>query len=762
MERDRRDTWSPVRLTRAGVELVVQAEGDGLREKMVGRGRVKVVTMNGLVRIFDADGFAGSIAQGRWGLLCAAKGEEVVVERIRSLIRDTEREEASRGVPSLQLWTGLVKIFQVEGVSGSSLLVAPSCAPGVIRRWGHADGWGQLPQPGARMLHNTLTLSPSDQYSLLSALTPDGLWACLTRSSTATTALLERLGTAGIHVYTFKRCSLIVASRGNWRKGKLATARSGEDWSVVVSKALALSRVEIERMRVAIHSITTTKDGVVSLDPSCPSFREAQLGPCGSALNAAGLIMATDGSVREDGAMGAAMVCLGNKLPSRSVSVSGPPSSPRAELTGILLALEEPDESSDITVLTDSLVSIQWLIAAQRVDWPLWMRGIAERQLLRAVINKLNRRSERSARTRIVKVRAHAAQLLNEAADVSAADAAEQHPSAADPRATSPEAVQFYVRDVLLEWGAPVRRHLAQVAAAQAEEKLRRKQDLPKSARWLLRPHQGRQYLAEEMVRLRYTARKRRLLQAIAGSFPTQAVLYKWGITQSPACRLCGAQSETLSHVQCWCPALKERRIRAHHELVNTLFRAIPEGWQVHQEMSVASLLAVPAPIHMRDAWQRMVDEFEESELGGVEEGVDAVEGLESMHRKRPDGFAISWSQRKVCILEFTRAYDAGEDWAEVTDERKRRRYAPLQNKMCRCLPPNWQVETLLFTVGVRGSLAELTWQSTLACLGLDERQAARLERALISQALEEFDGLLGAWRAALSTAAGTGGHSLI
>ena len=756
MERDRRDTWSPVRLTREGVELVVQAEGDGLRERMLCRGQVKAVTKDGLVRVVDGEGHVGTVAQGRWGLLCAAKGEDVVAERLRGLIRDTEREEASRGVPSLQLWTGLVKNFQIECVSGSSLLVAPSCAPGIIRRWDSADGWGPLPQPGARMLHNTLTLSPSDQTNLLSALTPDGPWVCLTRASSAIPALQERLGKVGIHVHTFKRGSLIVASRGNWRKGKLTTARSSEEWSVVMSKALALSQEEIARARVAVKNITLTKDGVVPLDPSCPSFREAQLGPCGSALTSAGLIMATDGSVREDGAMGAAMVCMGNQVPSRSVAVSGPPSSPRAELTGILLALEEAAESASVTILTDSLVSIQWLKAAQRLDWPLWMRGIAERQLLRAVIHKLNRRSEQSGSTRIVKVRAHAAQLLNEAADISAAEAAELQPSEVDPRAISPAVVRFYVRDAPLEWGAPVRRHLAQVASAQAVEKLRQKQDLPKTARWLLRPHQGRQFLAEEMTRLRYTARKRRLLQAIAGSFPTQAVLFQWGIAHSPACRLCGAQSETLAHVQCWCPALKERRIRAHHALVSTLFRAIPESWQVHQEMSVANLLAVPTPLHLRDVWQRMVDEFEDSELEGSGDG----EGLDSMLRKRPDGFAISWSQQKVCILEFTRAYDASEDWAEVTDERKRRRYAPLQEKMGRCLPPPWQVDTLLFTVGVRGSLAEITWQAALSRLGFDEGQVSRLERSLISQALAEFDGLLGTWRSALNTMAGTGGHA--
>jgi ribonuclease HI len=57
--------------------------------------------------------------------------------------------------------------------------------------------------------------------------------------------------------------------------------------------------------------------------------------------------------------MGAAMVCLENQVPSRSVAVSGPPSSPRAELIGILLALEEPEESVDANIQTDSLLSIQ-------------------------------------------------------------------------------------------------------------------------------------------------------------------------------------------------------------------------------------------------------------------------------------------------------------------------------------------------------------------------------------------------------------------
>jgi hypothetical protein len=62
-----------------------------------------------------------------------------------------------------------------------------------------------------------------------------------------------------------------------------------------VSKALAHCQVDVECTCVAIKNISLTKDGVVPLDPGCPSFWKAQLGFCGSVLNAAGLIMATDG-----------------------------------------------------------------------------------------------------------------------------------------------------------------------------------------------------------------------------------------------------------------------------------------------------------------------------------------------------------------------------------------------------------------------------------------------------------------------------------
>ncbi len=54
-----------------------------------------------------------------------------------------------------------------------------------------------------------------------------------------------------------------------------------------------------------LSELKLTRDEAVTLDASCPSFQEAQLGPTGSALNQQSVVVATDGAVKSDGRMGA-------------------------------------------------------------------------------------------------------------------------------------------------------------------------------------------------------------------------------------------------------------------------------------------------------------------------------------------------------------------------------------------------------------------------------------------------------------------------
>jgi hypothetical protein len=49
---------------------------------------------------------------------------------------------------------------------------------------------------------------------------------------------------------------------------------------------------------------------------------------------------------------------------------------------------------------------------------------------------------------------------------------------------------------------------------------------------------------------------------------------------------------------------------------------------------------------------------------------------IKAFLNKRPDGVAFDETTKKVCLLEFTRAMDAREDWEERKDLEKSKRYS--------------------------------------------------------------------------------------
>jgi hypothetical protein len=110
----------------------------------------------------------------------------------------------------------------------------------------------------------------------------------------------------------FRRGTRPAAAKGCWRLVKLKKVRNAQDWTLWSSRAAAGSEASQGQQKLRLGSIRLTKDGVVPLDLSCPSTREALLGPMASAYALEELIVATDGSLKHDGAMGAACVAFGN------------------------------------------------------------------------------------------------------------------------------------------------------------------------------------------------------------------------------------------------------------------------------------------------------------------------------------------------------------------------------------------------------------------------------------------------------------------
>ena len=752
--------FSPIEpLSRRYVSLITDAGAVDNRIAQVGIWTL--TTKGGVITIREgARKHIGTVNQGRWRMLAAEQDQADLIRSLPGWITQVEEEERSRGVPSHQLWRGIGRAFHADVIVGCNPLVAPACFRSAL--CGRAgSGWGHQ-EVKTRKVFNLLCLPSDIMLTIVTRLRPDAPWLALTREKSLTKEVEAHLQQVGTRVYVWRKGAIVAASTGAWRKAQVRSVQSKETWTLWANAQTAGPAAR--ELRDALKAISLTRDGTVPLDSTCPAFREATLGPAGSYLTHAGVVVATDGSVKDDGRMGAAYVALDNRLPPRSFVVLGPPSSMRGELSGIDAAVADAPGEEDLTILTDSLTSIQKLASMQRQDFPERLNGHPEKVLLESLVRRINERARAQVFTRIVKCPAHKAHPLNEAADAAASRAAEEGDveTAALSHADS-KAVRFCLRGRLTEWGAGVRRALAQVETSHYQalltERLTRQAtsdepgaDLPDdrrggravslTAQWLLRPEQGRQYLGAAMAEMRHGAAKRRVMQTVAGLFPCQALLHRWGKAPSPQCLLCSGDTESVAHIQCWCPALKEARIAAHHAIAAHIMQMLQAHnvarWQFHQELAVSSLRAIEVPLDMHDTWHRMVDELDEMEMDD-----DDLTG--ALARLRPDAWAISWGKRQVLILELTRAHDWRQDWVSTTDTFKVQRYARLQTRMQALLPWGWVVETVPLTIGVRGSIHEPTWRRILDRFGIETRDTQeRFFHDLTRQALEELDRMYG------------------
>ena len=742
-------SWAPIHLSTERVFF----DQDCLTPEKEEYGQFSVISHDGISKLESAGRLLGTLNQSRFKLLaeeCTARrvDTEYLCEAIPAWIAYVTKQEQTRGISSHQFGAGLQVALQADGIIGCCPLAAPSAFPwsswnGVTPDWGH-----QL-QPQRPML-DLLCSSPDEQKRLLHHLDNNKVWFALTRRATLSAEARRTLERGGSVVHVYKRGSRVAACKGSFRTAQLRTVKSKEDWSLWASAAALRLQTHKGDLKRALAAVRLTQDGVV---PLTVSDREARKGPAGRAYSLSGVVVATDGSLKKSGAMGAAMVAMGDKIQSRSVTVYGPPSTIRPELTGIALAVEECPLEEDLTILTDSLSAMQLLQSMQRRDFPLWLHRHTARHLLVQVVQRINLRAAAGSITRLLKVRAHRAEPLNEAADLLATDAAESDDSRTVAWDLDPEAAHFLFKEKWIEWDARVRESLVQRAAMQSvtfvlrrAERLQRTetgaQALPLTATWLLRPEQGRETLGRVLEEMQPSIRKKQILQSLAGAFPGNATLHRWGLIPSPACTLCGCPAETQSHIQCVCPALQEARIRAHHNLGQGLWRQIrnaSKGWVWAEEATVEALQGLSQPEDQIDLWQRMCDEITDTDLEAVMDG--AEEGDGPLRRKRPDAWAVKWGARKVLILEYTRPNDRAEDALQVTDAKKIARYTPLRDRMAQLLP-GWTIEIQSFAMGIRGSYLPEIWTANLAEFGLKEKKIDYILCKQVAHTLVELTNL--------------------
>ena len=163
----------------------------------------------------------------------------------------------------------------------------------------------------------------------------------------------------------------------------------------------------------------------------------------------------------------------------------------------------------------------------------------------------------------------------------------------------------------------------------------------------------------------------------------------------------------------------------------------------------MAGLQGLPQPEDRIAEWQRAWDEMTDRHLEGEE--VQAEDDM-AAHRKRPDAWAVSWKNRRLLILEFTRPNDRGELSLRETDQYKTARYRPLRDLLVRLLP-GWEVEIQTYTVGIRGSHDPDRWYAQMRKLEVTAARAERLMQDMVEQALTELTDIYSVRYAALQHA---------
>ena len=160
----------------------------------------------------------------------------------------------------------------------------------------------------------------------------------------------------------------------------------------------------------------------------------------------------------------------------------------------------------------------------------------------------------------------------------------------------------------------------------------------------------------------------------------------------------------------------------------------------------MVGLSGIEVPIDAVDEWQRMCDELSDEDMVLV--GDDTALSS-SIRRKRPDAWAVHWGQRAVYILEFTRPNDGADDWQTRTDAYKEERYIPLRDKLAGLLP-GWKVETIAFSLGIRGSFNEEKWRTDLERLKVPRPAMDKLMQELVAKCLVSLGDIYRTRQAAL------------
>jgi hypothetical protein len=120
--------------------------------------------------------------------------------------------------------------------------------------------------------------------------------------------------------------------------------------------------------------------------------------------------------------------------------------------------------------------------------------------------------------------------------------------------------------------------------------------------------------------------------------------------------------------------------------------------------------------------------------------------------KKRPDGIAVNWRERKVFLLEYSRCFDSELHALSRADNHKTEKYSRLISTILTQLGDRWSGGVLPFSAGVRGTIQSEVWTAHMMTLGVEVPATQSVLKSSITACLEALEIVFNARTAALAS----------
>ena len=362
---------------------------------------------------------------------------------------------------------------------------------------------------------------------------------------------------------------------------------------------------------------------------------------------------------------------------------------------------EENEGHRDLTILTDSLTTIQIIERWKRGDFGPDELGEKHWDILLDMLRALR---GRGGGTTIAWVRSHAGDVGNELADARAGAGIGSDTTRWD-RDTHPIALySLETGDVVSPhgWTKAAARTAGEWYGRHARDRLA-KEGAAYSTTSLVRSDRGREHLGYSMTEGWQHGLTdfdiRTMMQARANCYPTEVHLAKFKKgTGTGTCKLCRRHKETYGHVQAGCRELREAHRTAHNIMAEAILGEIKKA---------ADHLDIKTECTLGD-WH--------------------PECPADMGAFRPDAFIVDETKMQVVVWEFTRGMADTDEAFQQREARKRHAYHGvclyLRNKL-----QDYEVSQQTVVMGILTSTKQKEFDRQLEALGLGEKEREQVGR---------------------------------